>query len=670
MKKTILLLFSVLLPLLASADAVEIDGIYYNLVSKAKLAEVTNNPDMYSGDIDIPETVVYEGNSYNVKTIADGVFMGCSELTSVVMPNSITTIGENAFRNCENLVTVTFGNGVTKIGNNAFWGCSSLLSAELPNSVTTIGERVFQDCYKLQFATLPNSLTSIPNLSFYDCRSLYSIDIPNSVTEIGYYAFNGCSSLSNLTIGNSVRKIGQYAFAGCNSLPDIEIPNSVTEIENHAFSYCTNFYSIVIPNSVTLIAENVFENCSRLKSVTLSNNISVISGECFRDCGNLTSIEIPEGVERVALRAFENCTKLPSIKLPKSLNFIAFWAFKGCTSLTSIDIPDNVTMLEKEAFNGCSKLEKVYIGSGVATINQLVFANCSELTDVYCSALSVPKIVDFYMPDGPAPVDEVFKYSYIEYATLHIPYSSLSDYSAAEPWKSFGTIRPTAFLDENVTTDLSAATDVDVVLKRNIKANEWSTICLPFTMTEAQVKTAFGNDVELADFNGYDTEESTGGDIVGINVKFETATSIEANHPYIIKVKDAVNSLEVASMELIPESMPIVSKGKGKMCGNYTASKTLDNGTLFLSDNEFWYSKGSTKMKAYRAYFDFPDVLTSVESSSSRIVMTYDNEITGIESLNNNANHNDTHYYDLQGRRIVKPGKGIYVKDGKKVIVK
>ncbi len=99
MRKPLLLLFLLaLLPLTAMADAVEINGIYYNLVEKAiKIAEVMQHPNKYTGDVVIPEKVDYNGASYSVTSIGSSAFYGCSGLISVTIPNSVTSIGSSAF---------------------------------------------------------------------------------------------------------------------------------------------------------------------------------------------------------------------------------------------------------------------------------------------------------------------------------------------------------------------------------------------------------------------------------------------------------------------------------------------------------------------------------------------------------------------------------------------
>ena len=145
MKQTFLSILLMLLPMLANAETVEIDGIWYNLVSKAKAAEVTRNPNLgswqgsYSGTIQMLEKVTYDGVEYSVTSIGSEAFRGCSGLTSVTIPNSVTSIGDYAFSGCSGLTSVTIPNSVTSIGSGAFCACS-LTSVTIPNSVTTHGE--------------------------------------------------------------------------------------------------------------------------------------------------------------------------------------------------------------------------------------------------------------------------------------------------------------------------------------------------------------------------------------------------------------------------------------------------------------------------------------------------------------------------------------------------
>ena len=245
MKKQLFLLVFMLLPLVASAEKIEIDGIFYNLNSDAKTAEVTSNSTYggYSGDIVIPASVSYNEVNYNVTSIAEKAFSGCHKLTSIDIPNSVTSIREKAFQDCFLLTSVNLHNSVTSIEDEAFTNCG-LTSFSFGNSVTSIGRGVFDGCYHLTTIEIPDNWTTIGNGVFRNC-GLISVNIPNNITEIGDNAFRTCTSLIAINITNSVTKIGNEAFGNCSSLASIVIPKSTKKIGRYAFNCCfslTNVY--------------------------------------------------------------------------------------------------------------------------------------------------------------------------------------------------------------------------------------------------------------------------------------------------------------------------------------------------------------------------------------------------------------------------------------------
>ena len=290
MKKQLLLLAMILLPLVASADAVKINGIYYNLITKIKEAKVVSNPNKYTRSVVIPEKVTYENVEYLVTSIGISAFSSCSGLTSITIPNSVTSIGERAFSGCSGLTSVTIPNSVTSIGNETFRDCSGLTSVTIPNSVTSIGKQAFSGCSGLTSITIPNSVTSIGDWAFYNCSGLTSITIPNSVTSIGVSAFEYCSGLTSVTIPNSVTSIGEHAFFVCSGLTSITIPNSVTSIGEAAFANCSGLTSITIPNSVTSIGSYAFASCFGLTSITIGSGINSIGNTAFASCQDLTDV--------------------------------------------------------------------------------------------------------------------------------------------------------------------------------------------------------------------------------------------------------------------------------------------------------------------------------------------------------------------------------------------
>ncbi len=270
MKSLVLAVMGLLCSMSVSAEDFEVDGIYYN-ITVGKTVAVTYSSDSsneYSGEVKIPESVTYNGNSYSVTSIGDEAFRKCSSLTSVELPNSVTSIGVSAFRKCSSLTSVVIPNSVTSIGESAFRDCSSLTSVEIPNSVTSIGDYAFYNCSSLTSVELPNRVTSIGNYVFSGCSSLTSVELPNSVTSIGKCAFSNCLSLTSVEIGNSVTSIGDYAFYGCSGLTSVELGKSVETIGQKAFSGCKNLKKLISYTEVPPVCGSyVFDGVNTQKCI-------------------------------------------------------------------------------------------------------------------------------------------------------------------------------------------------------------------------------------------------------------------------------------------------------------------------------------------------------------------------------------------------------------------
>ena len=244
-------------------------------------------------------------------------------------------------------------------------------------------------------------------------------------------------------------------------------------------------------------------------------------------------------------------------------------------------------------------------------------------------------------------------------------------------------------LNENALVAPSTTTgNVDIKVKRTIKAGVWSTICLPFDMTKAQVEAAFGSGTKLAEFTDYSTTKE-GSDVTGINVTF-TEAEVEdgiylcANYPYIIKatknlteftVNAAIDEVELSDAESTTKRS---KKPIGKFIGTYVAQTTVPANSLFLSDNQFCYSTGATKMKAFRGYFTFNDVLSSINSASARLRMSIkdgEDNTTTIEEVDFLPISTGRVYSvsgTYMGENVDKNQlpKGVYIISGKKQVVK
>ena len=276
-----------------------------------------------NGAVTIPDRIPDTTNGLPVTSIgggfdsygnAWGAFDGCTSLTSVTIPNSVTNIGDNAFISCTNLTSVAIGNGVKNIGVDAFWGCSSLTSVTIPDSVTSIGLNAFCFCDRLTAFTVDtrNSVYSdLDGVLFNQSLTTLlrcpggivgSYTIPNSVTSIADTAFQGCSGLTSVTIPDSVTNIGHYAFHYCD-LTSITIPSGVTYIGYATFT-STSLTNVTIPNSVTTIWDRAFEDCESLTSVTIGSGVTSIGDLAFYGCGSLTSVYFQGNAPSIGSDAF------------------------------------------------------------------------------------------------------------------------------------------------------------------------------------------------------------------------------------------------------------------------------------------------------------------------------------------------------------------------------
>ena len=253
-----------------------------------------------------------------------------------------------------------------KLGDYAFYGCSGLTSLTIPSSVTSIGNEAFHGCSGLTSLVIPSGVTSIGDEAFYGCSGLISLTIPSSVTRIGWSAFEDCSGLTSLTIPSSVTWISGEAFSGCSGLTSLVIPSSVTSIGKSAFSGCSGLTSLTIPSSVTSIGENAFHDCSGLTSLVIPSSVTWISDEAFSGCSGLTSLVIPSSVTSIDRSAFSGCSSLTSLTIPSSVTSIGNYAFEGCSGLTSIYVyPEKTPKLGTDIFSGCdAKKCKVYVPTG------------------------------------------------------------------------------------------------------------------------------------------------------------------------------------------------------------------------------------------------------------------------------------------------------------------
>lgn len=191
------------------------------------------------------------------KTISGHMFRGCTSLTRIDLPSTITSIGDLAFYDCDALSYIVLPEGVTSIGASAFYSCA-IEELDIPSSVTSIGAEAFRFT-NLTSAVIPEGVTEIPDGLFNCANHLSSVTLHDGITSIGDDAFAGCP-LTSIALPENLLSIGQHAFDNCTALEEITIPAGVTSLPSGTALSCGNMTSAIIPTSVTEIASDAFDS--------------------------------------------------------------------------------------------------------------------------------------------------------------------------------------------------------------------------------------------------------------------------------------------------------------------------------------------------------------------------------------------------------------------------
>ena len=246
--------------------------------------------------------------------------------------------------------------GLSKIPDNAFSGCSNLTSVTLPDRLSRIGNSAFKNCIRLSAIVFPSTMRTIDDEAFRGCTNLSSISGYKDVTTIGTRAFANCSSLQSVGISRTTN-VNSAAFEGCTGLTRVIFRPSL--LASYTFQGCTSLTDVTLENTVTDLQEGAFKDCTALTTITLPSSINSINGS-FEGCISLSSVTLQKGLKYIYDKSFKGCSSLTAISLPTGLLTIGESAFDG-TGLTEINIPSTVTSILSRAFADCSDMTKVIV---------------------------------------------------------------------------------------------------------------------------------------------------------------------------------------------------------------------------------------------------------------------------------------------------------------------
>jgi len=219
------------------------------------------------------------------------------------IPDTVKKIGGNAFRNREDLTSIVIPESVTCIGNYAFTG-TNLTSITIPDSVRYIGAYAFNNCKELTDVKIGSGVTVIGAAAFVGCENLTgTISIPDSTFRIENRAFANCSKIITLNMGSHVKYIGSEAFTGCQGISDVTLPDTLRNIGEAAFYECTGLSKVVIPKGITMIREKAFYGCTGITELELPEGLLAVDREAFYYV-SVKDLVIPYGVKCLGCSAF------------------------------------------------------------------------------------------------------------------------------------------------------------------------------------------------------------------------------------------------------------------------------------------------------------------------------------------------------------------------------
>jgi hypothetical protein len=401
----------------------------------------------------IPSTVKLNNTTYPIIGIGSSAFYHCSNITAVIIPNSVQSIGFFAFDGCTNLVSV-------HIDNLSAW-CNIYFEDNNSNPLY-YAHHLFINDEEVTELIIPNDVKAIRSYAFEGLTNLTSVTIPSSVTSIGQYAFAYCTGLTSVKVyRESPLSISSYTFTN-RANATLYVPAG-SKAAYEAANYWKEFKEIVEMAPVSAISfsdSNVKDICvanwdtngdgelSEDEAATVTN-----LGTMFKGNSSITSfneLQYFTGLTSIGEKAFYNCSSLISVTIPENVTSIGDDAFNGCSVLASINIPSSVNSIGARAFTGCSSMSSIHItdlsawcnisfssdASNPLNYGHHLFLNGEEITDlVIPSGISLLKSYAFcggYFSSVTIPSSCLFTNTKCVFAYSHIGSITINQYLASE----------------------------------------------------------------------------------------------------------------------------------------------------------------------------------------------------------------------------------------------
>ena len=497
-------------------------------------------------------------------------------------------------------------------------------------------------------------ITKIPANAFYNKNSLTGdLVIPNSVTEIGEQAFYNCTGFNGtLTLSSKLGKIGKNAFNGCTGFTgSLKLPSSLTDIGNGAFLICKSFTSLKLSNALSVIPGSALKGCVGLSgSLVIPNSVTEIGASAFSDCTGFNgTLTLSNKLETIGVSAFNGCSGFTgSLTLPNSVTTIGDAAFRACGSFTNLELSNTLSVIPNQAFMHCRSLSgELVIPASVTEIGNNAFSDCQNLNAV-TGQVTLPKSlkkIGYYVFSNTNNIKTVNFQSLPE---------GISGFIGQKK-------KAVSLSDESYISDKASGTVNEISYTRQM-SNNWGTLVLPYSLTLTGSEP----------YHLYSIDNMTGEELVLKQLE----GTVAAGTPCVVKRKGSEAELTFGP-NYATLNMAIETQNVGGMTFSGTYWTKDVNSGYVISKNSFWNVeelKGSTsvkgvKVKPFRAWLDGTSA-----NAPAQLSMRIDGSTTGIDAIDA-LNDAEAEYYDLSGKRLNEPQKGVNIvrmKSGKtkKIIIK
>ena len=527
-----------------------------------------------------------------------------------------------AFANCKNIKCLKFADnsGVTFIGDHAFKNCSNLNTIEnIPSTLKNIEKWCFEGTALVSVDLSNTQITTMKDGVFFNNTSLTSIKLPNKLENFWDNAFCGCKALNNIVMPSTVEGIYNSVFEGCTSLSNVTWNEGCTTLGNHVFKNCP-LAAVTFPKTLGSIGEWAFEG-TKLETVDLSNTqIKKLPNGSFYNCEKLNDVKLPIELTDIGECAFYK-SAIASITFPISLQKIDAWAFQY-TKLTNVVIPTTTGHIGDGAFSDNANLKTVVVNGPECYLAVSAFAKCPTLTDVYITSNKEPVAARYGFPFDNNP-------------KVHVVPNYLDTFKGLKNDKNENPCNTTNFV-----SDLSITPD-----------KEWTTFTSAYNLDFSSVEG----------LTAYTAKYDKANDAVALT----PVKKVQAHTGLILKGKQnttytlPILASNEAGLEAAPDNQLVG-------CVDAVWSTGRDN-DYFLHDGKFVKSASNGWALPGKSYLY---INGSGNGSNSPLRVYVDNTATAIDGITNNPVVKDEAYYNLQGVKVQRPQHGVFIHNGKKVVLK